>query len=139
MAEVVSLIAASVQFIDVGFRACIMISRLCSDVKNAPRKLQTTCENLKHLIDLVRTIQSDLSVFQNAQQSIVNQAISQSDLDAIVRLIQACAQQARSLEDTLKTIGFKADDSMLKRCLYQLGSLSDKKILPFDLQPVDCG
>lgn len=115
MADVAALVAAAVQFIDVGFRTCIAASRLCSDVKNAPRKVQTTCENLKHLIDLVRTIQSELSIFQHAQQSTVNQAISQSDLEAIIRLIQACAQQARSLEDTLKTIAFKADDGMLKK------------------------
>lgn len=115
MAEVLAITAASVQLLDVGVRTYLAISQLCSNVKNAPRMLQTTGQQLRQLMVLVPTIQSDILALQREPLSNHDGVITQSDLVTLVNLVKACEKQARQLEDLLKISNIKADDPLLKK------------------------
>ncbi len=114
MAEV-ALAAAIVQFADVGWLACKGVSRLYSELENAPVKLRIACQNLKQLLDLVRNLRSDLTALQAGAQSPFDACISPTNFSEAVELVQSCTRTATELEQKLDTLQPKGQDHLLKR------------------------
>ncbi len=98
MAEI-ALAAAVVQFVDVGWRALIGVSRLCSNLEQSPRKVKRARQQLKHLMDLVQIIQAD-----TGPASSITKTIPQAELVVVISIIQDCTRQATELEMILQKL-----------------------------------
>lgn len=112
MVDPVGLGAAVVQFVDVGWRVSIGISRLCSDLKGAPQKVKSASRKLKHLLNLMRLIESEIST---SQTSTLDVNIPQAQLDIRKELVEDCVRRAKELEDVLKKLTSEPGDNLLKK------------------------
>lgn len=70
MAEAVAAAAAVIQFVDVAVRLSFKLNRLCSEVHNAPLRLQRLKTDLLHQIDIAQGVkEKHLSAFNGAVTS----------------------------------------------------------------------
>ncbi|KAH8586825.1 hypothetical protein B0O99DRAFT_748061, partial [Bisporella sp. PMI_857] len=61
MAEIISLVAATAQFLDIAIRLSVKLSRIGSEIRDAPKRLQDLRISLNQQISLVRKIQTNTS------------------------------------------------------------------------------
>ena len=58
--EIPKIVASAAQFVDVGFHALLALTKLYSDLQNAPKKLKAAGCSLQQLIQLVQITQTDI-------------------------------------------------------------------------------
>ena len=102
MAEAVGIAAATLQLIDLGGRVLIASSRLCSDLKNVPRKITTARHNLQQFFDLFRILDSDFEIANGIPSS--SGAASSQNLHFLTGLLNEAFQQTTGLAALLESL-----------------------------------
>ena len=103
MAEV-AIVASAIQFIDVGGRLLLSLSRLCSKVHHVPEKIENLRATLQHLLIIAEVVKSNhVSSYAGSQAAEFNLACSES-----IKLIKELA----SLLDNLTAV---VDDGPFRR------------------------
>ena len=115
MAEVLALTTAAAQFIDVGSRVLIKLSRLCSDLQNAPKAVETARSNLSVLVRLVERIKQDLEAARSGPASTLQGAVPPERLAPATTSLDECLSKADKLSRTLDNLVPKCSDNVAKR------------------------
>ncbi len=107
MAEAVAVVgmaAAAVQFLDVGGRAFIAFSSLCSNLKRVPKRIRAEFQQIEQVLDLVRMIEADIKAPNVGSGITLAGLLSQTHSDAATRLLDNAISRAVDLEITLKSL-----------------------------------
>ncbi|OJD38063.1 uncharacterized protein BKCO1_500093 [Diplodia corticola] len=109
MAEVVGIVAGAVQFLDVGSRVLISLSRFCSDLQNVPHKIKTVRQRLERTLQLVDSIKSDVEAPNTGPGTTLSGIISQPQVDFAKGLLEDAAAQVTELQVLLTRLAFTGD------------------------------
>ncbi|KAJ9640341.1 hypothetical protein H2199_005880 [Coniosporium tulheliwenetii] len=115
MAEVIALAAAAVQFLDVGGRALIAFSSLCSSLKRVPAKVKAEIQQLEHALVVLRTVETDIAAPSNGLATTLAGILTQSQISEAKALLRGAVTQATELEIILKSLPPPAQESALRK------------------------
>ena len=117
MAEIVGVVAGIVQFVDVAVRLSSCLSRVCSDIRNVPGRLDQLRTDLDRQLEIAQEVQSHhlLTLVPMAASS----AFDQSLLEYIVL--------AEELHKTLEELLASNTKGRLKRSWDRLRSVRKKE------------
>lgn len=104
MAEIVGIVAGAVQFLDVGSRVLINLSRFCSDLQHVPRKIKRVRQQLEQTLRLVESIKSDVEAPNTGPGTSLSGIISQPQADIAKSLLKGAAVQVMELQVLLDKI-----------------------------------
>lgn len=102
MAEIVAVTAAAVQFLDVGARLLLSISKLCGKLGDAPQLVQTLRDEITQLVEIVK----DLKIERTTTSSAV---------DTVKASLNDCFTLCRELEVTLDKVLVEDGDSIARK------------------------
>lgn len=130
MAETVAVVAAAVQFLDVGGRVLVKLSRLCSDLRRVPKTMKTAQHDLTTFLALTRMIQADLGASRTGPASTLNGVITAGSLDMAAATLGKCICEANELYNILSGIVSERSDSVTKKAwLAVVGVKKKQKIV----------
>jgi N-terminal domain on NACHT_NTPase and P-loop NTPases len=120
-AELIGVSAAAVQFVDTGWRAFLALSQLCSDLRHAPRRVQTASRHLEATVEVVRSIQTLMNSVPPAQNqaitSLIEQALDQANqLEGIIASVSPTVDEGRLKRGWKAFVTAKKEEDILKRC-----------------------
>lgn len=127
MAEIVAVTAAAVQFLDVGGRVLIKLSRLCSDLQHAPKAVETARSNLRVLVRLVGKIKQDLEAARAGPATTLQGAVSPERLATATTSLEECLAEANELFQTLDGLVCERSDNVAKRAWRAIVSVKKEK------------
>jgi len=131
--EVLGATAAAAQFVDVGWKVVISLSRLISDLKQATKKVKVAARKLEQLVCHVQLMQEDIQTLALSDATTQSKRFSDGRLDTITALLRECAGEAAALDNLLKQlipgqheraiqrswkaiVGVKKETEILERC-----------------------
>lgn len=114
MAEIVGIIAGAVQFVDVGSRVLISLSRFCSDLQHVPRKIKRVRRQLEQTLQLVESIKSDIEAPNSGPGTTLSGTISQPQVDFAKGLLKDAVVQVMELQILLNKIAPTANGFVKK-------------------------
>ncbi|KAL1635247.1 hypothetical protein SLS58_010323 [Diplodia intermedia] len=114
MAEVVGIVAGAVQFLDVGSRVLISLSRFCSDLQHVPRKIKRVRRQLEQTLQLVESIKSDVDAPNTGSGTTLSGIISQPDVDYAKGLLDDAAAHVAELQVLLNKLTVTGDGFVRK-------------------------
>lgn len=120
-AELIGVSAAAVQFVDTGWRASLALSRLCSNLRHAPRRVRTASQHLETTIEVVRSIQTLTNSVPPAQNqaitSLIEQALVQANqLEGIIASVTPTVDEGRLKRGWRAFVTAKKEEDTLQRC-----------------------
>jgi hypothetical protein len=120
-AELIGVSAAAVQFVDTGWRAFLALSRLCSDLRHAPRRVRSASRHLEATIEVVRSVQTLTNSVPPAQNqaitSLTQQALEQAkQLESIVASVTPALQEGKIKRGWRAFVTAKKEEDILQRC-----------------------
>jgi hypothetical protein len=120
-AELIGVSAAAVQFVDTGWRAFLALSQLCSDLRHAPRRVQTASRHLEATVEVVRSIQTLTNSVSPAQDqaitSLIEQALDQANqLEGIIASATPVLDEGRLKRGWRAFVTAKKEEDILQRC-----------------------
>lgn len=127
MAEALAVAAAAVQFLDVGARLLLVLSRVCTDLRHVPREIEDTVQELKEFLQLVRLLDSDIRAPNTGPASTLNGALAAAHIDHATSLLSQCIIQAQQLEETLSPLVLKANDHAIRKAWRAVVALKTEK------------
>ncbi|KAJ9643456.1 hypothetical protein H2201_007729, partial [Coniosporium apollinis] len=131
MAEL-GIAAATVQFLDVGARLLIILSRVCTDLRQVLHNIEAAGEKLREFTELVRKLEAEVHAPNAGAASTLNGALSPAQVDYGTSLLKQCIDQAEELEKVLRTLVSDPADRALKKawravvCVKTEKDISDK-------------
>jgi hypothetical protein len=102
--EVLGAAAAAAQFVDVGWKVVISLSRLISDLKQATKKVKVAAQKLEQLVHHVQLMQEDIQTLAFRDATTQSKRFSDGHLDAITALLGECADEAATLDNLLNKL-----------------------------------
>lgn len=113
-AEILGIVASAARFVDVGLRALPALTKLYSDLQNAPRKLKAAVCGLQQLIRLVQIIQTDIERPYHGPGSTPGISIAP---DMLLRPLHSSTNvdEAKQLESLLYQLTSTPSGHILKR------------------------
>ncbi|OCK94896.1 uncharacterized protein K441DRAFT_90935 [Cenococcum geophilum 1.58] len=111
--EILGIVASAVQFVDVGLRALLALTKLYSNLQNAPRKLKAAVCGLQQSIRLVQIIQTDIERPYDGPGSTLSVSIAP---DMLLRPSHSSTNvdEAKQLESLLYQLTSTPSDHILK-------------------------
>ena len=103
MAEV-GIAASIIQFIDVGGRSLIGLSRLCSTLRHVPQTIENSQTTLNHLLAIAKIVKSNHLTLHAGRQAVEFNSVC-SD----------CIKLAKDLESLLNSLTVAVYDGPLRR------------------------
>ena len=137
MVETLAVTAAAVQFVDVGGRVLVKLSRLCSDLKRAPKAVRTAKNDLKALVGLVGTIGQDFQAARTGPATSLNGAVSLARLATAASYLQECLNETSGLLKILNGLDCEPADSAAKKVWRAVVSVKEEKKISEGLARLD--
>ena len=124
--EIVGVIAAIAQFVDLGAKVALGLSSFVSSLKNVPTRIDSATTNLRLFVDLASGLQAELQRLSPSNNGTQNHAqiknvfdacrIEVSELMRIIDVVRSMGSD-NNFQRAWKTIvGVKLERDILERC-----------------------
>lgn len=140
MAEVVGIVAGAVQFLDVGARVLVGLSRFCSDLQHVPRKIKRVRQQLEQTLRLVESIKSDVEAPNTGPGTTLSGMIPQSQATEGKALLVDATARVKELLALLDKLSLTGDGFIKKAWRSVVAVKKEEEILSKckDIEAISC-